>query len=120
MGPAGTAQVTQDRVLIMFLEKLQPLRDRLEALYLFGSRARGDWRPDSDYDVLVIIQRREQALVDRLYDAVQDVILETGSLISLKILTQAQYDRLAAIPTPFLENVMAEGVRLGFDDERAH
>ncbi len=40
--------------------KLQILLDRLipalkpEAIYLFGSRARGDARPDSDYDLLVV------------------------------------------------------------------
>jgi hypothetical protein len=54
--------------------------------------------------------------VDQLYDAVLDVNMETGCLVSLKILTGAQYDRLAAIPTPFLANVTAEGVRLGLDD----
>ena len=89
-------------------------------MYLFGSRARGDWRPDSDFDVLVIVEQREQELVDRLYDAVTEVLLETGSLVSLEILTQDQYDRLAAIPTPFLANVKAQGVKLGLDDERAH
>jgi predicted nucleotidyltransferase len=85
-------------------------------MYLFGSRAREDWRPDSDFDILVIVPERKQALVDQLYDAVLDVQLETGSLISLKIFTEGQYDRLGAIPTPFLANVKAEGVRLGFDD----
>lgn len=105
-----------DPALQMFLEKIRVLRDHIRALYLFGSRARGDWRPDSDFDVLVIVPERRQALVDQLYDAVLDVQLETGSLVSLKILTGAQYDRLSAIPTPFLANVAAEGVRLGLDD----
>lgn len=26
-----------------------------EAVYLFGSRARGDWRADSDYDLLMVL-----------------------------------------------------------------
>jgi predicted nucleotidyltransferase len=30
--------------------------DRLERVALFGSRARGDHRPDSDYDVAVLIK----------------------------------------------------------------
>jgi antitoxin ChpS len=29
--------------------------DRLTGLYLFGSRARGDYRPDSDADVVVVL-----------------------------------------------------------------
>ena len=42
-------------------EKLKILLDRIvpamnpEAVYLFGSRARGDFREDSDYDLLVIV-----------------------------------------------------------------
>jgi predicted nucleotidyltransferase len=91
--------------LQMFLDKVRGLRDQVTALYLFGSRARGDLRPDSDFDVLVILPERKQARVDQFYDAVLDVNLETGLLISL-----------AAIPTPFLANVAAEGARLGLDD----
>jgi uncharacterized protein len=42
-------------------EKLRILLDRIipalkpEAVYLFGSRARGDFHEDSDYDLLVIV-----------------------------------------------------------------
>lgn len=42
-------------------EKLRLLLDRIvpalepEAVYLFGSRARGDFDEDSDYDLLVIV-----------------------------------------------------------------
>ncbi|WP_448207890.1 nucleotidyltransferase domain-containing protein [Azospirillum sp. sgz302134] len=42
-------------------EKLKTLLDRIvpamnpEAVYLFGSRARGDFHEDSDYDLLVVV-----------------------------------------------------------------
>jgi predicted nucleotidyltransferase len=35
------------------VETLQP-----ERIYLFGSRARGEARPDSDYDLLVVVKER--------------------------------------------------------------
>jgi len=47
----------------MFLEGIRPVRDEISDLYLFGSRARGDWRPDSDFDLLVIVPERTQELV---------------------------------------------------------
>ncbi len=115
MRVADDAQVKQDPVVTMFLEKTTGLRDRIRALRLFGSRVRDDWRPDSDYDILVVVDRRERALEDQLYDAVLDVLFETDRLISLKIFTEEQYQRLAAIPTPFMARVAAEGVPLGFD-----
>ena len=39
-----------DRTIARIVETMNP-----EAVYLFGSRARGDARPDSDYDLLVIV-----------------------------------------------------------------
>jgi predicted nucleotidyltransferase len=35
--------------------------ERIERVVLFGSRARGDARPDSDYDVLVFLKGSDQA-----------------------------------------------------------
>ena len=81
---------------------------------------RDDWRPDSDYDVLVVMPVRDRQVIDRLYEIVQDILLETGSLVSLKIFTSEQFDRLRAMRTPFMMNVMMGGVELGLDDPRTH
>lgn len=106
-------RVASDPIVRRFLERIAPVHDQLIELRLFGSRARDDWRPDSDYDILVVVEARVQSLGDSLYEAVQDVLLDTGSLISLKILTRAQFERLGAIPTPLLANVNKEGIPLG-------
>jgi predicted nucleotidyltransferase len=106
--PAGT-----DCVVSLFLDRTQDLRARGARLILFGSRVREDWRPDSDYDVLVVLPHRDPEIKGRLYGAVVDVLDETGKLVSLKVIDQATYDRLAAIPTPFMANVLREGIPLG-------
>ena len=36
--------------------------DRIERVVLFGSRARGDARPDSDYDVAVFLKDMKELL----------------------------------------------------------
>ncbi|MFQ5853170.1 MAG: nucleotidyltransferase domain-containing protein [Candidatus Binatia bacterium] len=41
------------------------LGDRLVAVVLFGSRARGDARPDSDWDLLVIAEQLPEGYWDR-------------------------------------------------------
>ena len=97
MGTKTEPPVSSHPALRKFLEAIRPVRNEIAALYLFGSRARGDWRPDSDFDVLVIVPERKQALKDRQYDAVVDVNIETGLLVSLKIFTVEQYERLSAI-----------------------
>ena len=40
--------------LSRIVESLKKNLDKLEAVILFGSRARGDWGPWSDYDLLII------------------------------------------------------------------
>ncbi len=42
-------------------------RYRVYAIILFGSRARGDWLPHSDYDLLVVAEFKEPFL-DRIYE----------------------------------------------------
>ena len=51
------ANLANDPVLTRFRAVLDVLYgDRLERAVLFGSRARGDARPDSDYDVAVFLR----------------------------------------------------------------
>ena len=102
-----------NHIIEMFLKEISPIRKNIKDIYLFGSRCRDDWRPDSDYDILIILERKDRALVDKLYDAVMDVLLSTGRLISLKIFTMAEFNRLKDIPTPFISNVLQEGIKLG-------
>ena len=60
--------------------------DRLERVVLFGSRARGDHRPDSDYDIAVFIRNPEGLAqeLDRLADVTLSILDDTGAVISAK------------------------------------
>jgi len=62
-----------ERVVELLAKKL-----RLKALILFGSRARGDWSPWSDYDLLVIADFDEQYLdrIKKLLDILSEIPLE--------------------------------------------
>ena len=80
---------------------------------LYGSEARGDARPDSDIDVLVLLEGdkrdflREEMLSGKLYE----IELSTGVLISPMIMLRKQWEN-RPFKTPFYINVMNEGVRL--------
>jgi predicted nucleotidyltransferase len=58
--------------------------DRLERVVLYGSRARGDHRPDSDYDIAVFIKDpgtlREE--IRRLAGVETDILWDTGAVIN--------------------------------------
>ena len=93
MAQAGVAHRV-DHVLDSFLRQITAVRGDVVELYLYGSRARGDHHPDSDYDVFVVLHERTRDTIDRLYDAVVDVVCESGSLVSLKIVSREQFSEI--------------------------
>lgn len=103
----------QDAVLESFLRGIRKERARVRAIYLFGSRARGDDRPDSDYDLLIVTDKKDPFLKDRVYDVATDVSLQTHRDLSLKFFSAEEFERLKAIPSRFIRQVLAEGVKLG-------
>jgi predicted nucleotidyltransferase len=100
-------------VVLDFLNRITPLRKRLEKVILFGSRARGDDKPFSDFDVLIVVPHKDRELKSVLYDAAVDTLLCTGREISLKVISRADFDRQASLPTPFMERILREGIPLG-------
>ena len=103
----------KDKVVEQFLGLIQPLMEYMVEIYLFGSRCRDDWRPDSDYDMLIILRKKDRMVIDKLYDAVMEVLLSTGRLVSLKIFTVSEFNRLKSIQTPFISSVIEKGIKLG-------
>ena len=56
---------------------------RIERVVLFGSRARGDARPDSDYDVAVFLRGLDNfgEEAERIAEIETDILYETGAVI---------------------------------------
>jgi antitoxin ChpS len=56
---------------------------KLKGMFLFGSRARGDFQPYSDVDIAVVLadSARERSQTRHLADLAYDVFLETGAEI---------------------------------------
>ena len=107
--------MNKDYVLTKFLKGLKPFEeDKIKKIYLFGSRARGTERPDSDYDLLLVV-RQDFSLADKdkLYERVMDTLLETGRLVSLKIFKEKEFKRLCDLETPFTRTVLKEGIEIG-------
>lgn len=77
---------------------------------LYGSRARGDAEPDSDYDVLVLVDEpATQALYDRIHKPLYDLALETDSVISLIVENRRVWESPVMRASSFYHNVRREG-----------
>lgn len=103
-----------DLVVDKFINKIECIREKIESIYFFGSRTRGDEKPDSDYDILLVVND-DFTLADKskLYDAVIDILLEISRLISLKIFKGKEFKKLCDMKTPFTQNILKEGIKVG-------
>jgi len=81
-------------------------------IILYGSRARGDERRDSDWDILVLTDypvdlNKERDFRDNLYD----LELQTGEPFSIFVYSKKDWTTKQRI-TPFFNNVTQEGIQL--------
>jgi predicted nucleotidyltransferase len=84
--------------------------DDLVELKLFGSKARGDARADSDIDVLVIVKSEDWNVSDLVYEIVTDILLEESVSISPKVISEKKFKAQTEEGIPFIKNVVREGV----------
>ncbi len=82
--------------------------ERLERVVLFGSRARDDAKPDSDYDVAVFLRdMADRAMeMNRLADLATDILYNEGQFIHAMPYRAGSYDDA----TPLMHEIRAEGV----------
>jgi predicted nucleotidyltransferase len=85
------------------------LGDQLESMILFGSQARGQARPESDIDVLVVVRDDSDYgdLMRRTSPIVSALSLEYDVVISRAFVARERFERERS---PFLLNVRREGV----------
>src|SRR5665647_3957061 len=80
---------------------------------LYGSFARGDNHPDSDMDVLILLNKDKVTRDDEksVKYPLYDIEFETGQIISPLVISKPDWEKRHKI-TPFYENVLREGVIL--------
>ena len=80
---------------------------------LYGSEARGDAHPDSDIDLLVLVDKDKLSYADKdsIIAPVYDIELETGVIISTLIMPRKEWENRPFL-TPFQYNVNKEGIIL--------
>ena len=79
---------------------------------LYGSRARGDERIDSDWDILILTDYYVNLQIERKFrDKLYDLELETGEPFSVFAYSKNDWQTKQRI-TPFYQNVTQEGILL--------
>ena len=83
------------------------LGDKLDSLILYGSIARGDFGPESDIDMLLIVEDKE--LDDKYSDLRYDIDVKNGTVTTLIAYTPREIEIKVSQGFPFINNVLREG-----------
>ena len=88
-------------------------KDLTAEAFLFGSRARGDNRKDSDWDILILIDNNKvtNEIEDNFRDELYNIELESGQIISTFIYSK-DYWKSTLIYSPLYKNITMEGIKL--------
>jgi predicted nucleotidyltransferase len=100
-----------DPVLARFRAALDAMYGKqIERVVLFGSRARGDARADSDYDVAVFLSNMPDRFAElyRLADLSTDILGDTGEFVHAMPYRSSAYDER----TPLMREIRREGIEL--------
>jgi predicted nucleotidyltransferase len=78
---------------------------------VFGSRARGDFQPESDLDICVIVERLDRKTRDVIFDCAWEVGFKAGMVIVPVIFNRKEWKGVMA-SAPIVKTIAKEGVRL--------
>ena len=86
--------------------------DSKAEIILYGSRARGDERDDSDWDILVLTDYPVNLSQERVFrDKLYDLELETGEPFSIFVYSKNDWTSKQKA-TSFFYNVTQDGIRI--------
>ncbi|HHT9125033.1 MAG TPA: nucleotidyltransferase domain-containing protein [Candidatus Brocadiia bacterium] len=100
-----------DKISAEFAEILRKrLKERLRKTILFGSHARGDFTEGSDYDFLVVVDKREKRIQEIVLDASVEILNKHYALIGCIVCDEEEWERKKRFPIGL--NILKEGIEL--------
>src|SRR3954464_13388461 len=81
-------ELSREEILSAIKEREQSVIPDAKVM-LFGSRARGDWHEESDWDILLLTEQEvSHELDDKVFDAVYPIILEIYNPINFILVNE--------------------------------
>ncbi len=100
-------ETVHDPLLQKLTENIKySLGENLKKILLFGSRARGDFHVDSDYDILILVDTYHKDIRKKLSEIGGNFFYEYSLLFPMIAMTEKRFQN--DLYEPFLRNVRKE------------
>jgi predicted nucleotidyltransferase len=101
----------KQHIINLIRQKVNEIDNTAEVI-LYGSRARGDEHPDSDWDILILVSTRSDLDYEKVFrHSLYDIELELGEAISTSVYNKNEWKSKYWM-TPLYQNVSREGLRI--------
>lgn len=101
-----------NKLMVQLTELAQQLSGSVSDVILFGSRARNDARPDSDWDLLILVNKDRLAPEDFSHYAYPFMLLgfDNDAMVNPLLYTEKDWEKRSF--TPLYKSIKEEGIRL--------
>ena len=100
----------KQHIIQLIRQKVNELDNTAEVI-LYGSRARGDNKQDSDWDVMILLNRKnvDKKVEQTFRHHLLDIELEIGVPISVFVYSKSDWEGKYSI-TPLFKSIKKEGI----------
>ena len=103
---------TDKSIILSRIKTLVREIDPTADVILYGSRARGDEHPDSDWDLLFLVNSKTDLDYERIFrHRLYEIELESGEALSITVHNKNEWKSKHWM-TPLYQNIAKEGLRI--------
>jgi len=102
----------EERAALDELKRVLRERCGVSSMAVYGSKARGDDSPDSDIDVMIVVEDYTPEVEAAVDEAVYEINLAHDCLISVVIFGRRELEEGPLGESPLYKRIQAEGVPL--------
>jgi len=105
-------QLIETAISTLKNQLLEQLGNAIISIIFFGSRRRGEFTPESDIDIMIILEEKNRQVVNTIFQIADDIerdILSYRFSFSIHIQSEQEHIKFKALKSPFIMEIEKEG-----------
>jgi len=104
---------TERKAILEFVQLLkEQFNGRIRSALLFGSKARGEGSPDSDLDVLVVVDSDDWRVHKQIRHLAADICLKYGLNLSPRVWSTSHHREVEELQPLLYQNICRDSINL--------